>query len=325
MEKAVQALGHATISAENGVEALAALRAQPVDLMLLDIEMPVMDGFGVLTGMRAEPGLMDIPVIVISAVEDMDAIVRAIELGAQDFLPKDFERVLFSARVGSCLRQKRLTDQRARNLAQIEAEKSRIDALLSATLPEAAIEELKKTNTVRPKRYEDVVVLFADVVGFTKFCDRNSPEIAVSQLQELINGFEEIAIGGGMEKIKTIGDAFMGTAGLLKPVADPVQAAARCALEMAEAAPRLTDGWQVRIGVHYGPVIAGVIGQQQHLYDLWGDTVNTAARLTGLADPSTVCISTTVRAGLACETESLGEVAFKGKRALEVYRLNALR
>ena len=288
MEKAAQVLGHSTLAVEDGTQALAALAQHSIDLVLLDIEMPVLDGFGVLSAMRQDPQMVDIPVIVISALEEMDSVVRAIELGAQDFLPKDFEKALFAARVGSCLEQKRLNDQRAEYLSQIEYEKTRVDALLEATLPAAAIEELKETNQVRPKRHEDVVVLFADVVGFTQFCDRHPPELAVSRLQGLINGFEQIATEEGLEKIKTIGDAFMATAGLLKPVGDPLRAAAQCALRMSQIAPELTQGWQVRIGLHVGPVIAGVIGQQQHLYDLWGDTVNTAARGTGVADPSTV-------------------------------------
>ena len=324
MEKAAQVLGHQTIAVADGAEALEALADNRIDLVLLDIEMPVMDGFGVLTAMRADHALTDIPVIVISAVEDMDSIVRAINLGAQDFLPKNFERVLFAARVGSCLHQKRLTDQRADNLNQIEREKTRVDALLSATLPAAAIEELKATNQVRPKRHENVVVLFADVVGFTQFCDLHPPEVAVSRLQGLINGFEEIAQSEGLEKIKTIGDAFMASAGLLKALDDPLNASARCALRMVEAAPDLAEGWRVRVGVHVGPVIAGVIGQQQHLYDLWGDTVNTAARLTGIGAPSTVSISAAVQNGIRGSTVSLGRTRIKGKDQLEVFTLQSM-
>lgn len=325
MEKAATALGHHTYAVEDGAVAMDALLEHNIDLVLLDIEMPVLDGFGVLMAMRENPKLVDIPVIVISAVEDMDSIVRAIELGAQDFLPKNFEKVLFEARVESCLEQKRLTDQRAKNLSRIEEEKSRVDALLSATLPEAAIVELKATQQVKPKRHEGVVVLFADVVNFTQFCDRNPPELAVSRLQSLINGFEEITLAAGLEKIKTIGDAFMGTAGLLKPLDDPMRAASDCALQMVKAAPELTGGWQVRVGLHVGPVIAGVIGQQQHLYDLWGDTVNTAARITGVGEASTVSISAEVRDGIKGTAVSLGAVDVKGKQPLEVFRLHGLQ
>lgn len=324
MEKAAAALGHQTIAVEHGVDALGALAEHKIDLVLLDIEMPVLDGFGVLVAMREDPSLVDIPVIVISAVEDMESIVRAIELGAQDFLPKNFEKILFAARVDSCLRQKRLMDQRAQNLQEIEEEKTRVDALLSATLPEAAIVELKATQQVKPKRYEGVVVLFADVVNFTQFCDRNPPEVAVLRLQSLINGFEAITLDTGLEKIKTIGDAFMGTAGLLKPLQDPLKSAAECALQMVKAAPDLSDGWQVRVGLHVGPVIAGVIGQQQHLYDLWGDTVNTAARLTGVGKAASVSISAEVRNSIDATVVSLGKVEMKGKDPLEVFRLLSL-
>ena len=169
------------------------------------------------------------------------------------------------------------------------------------------------------------MVLFADVVDFTAFCDENPPEAAVSRLQGLINGFEEIALSEGLEKIKTIGDAIMATANLLQPTDQPLVSAARGARRMVEAAPHLAQGWQVRIGMHVGPVVAGVIGQQQHLFALWGGTVNIAARITDLAGPSNVCISAAVRQGLRAQTTPLGNVAVKGKGQLEVFSLGGLR
>nr|WP_255569848.1 adenylate/guanylate cyclase domain-containing protein [Actibacterium sp. 188UL27-1] len=324
LSMAAKALGHVAETAEDGLVALRKLAAGAFDLILLDIEMPDMDGFGVLTELRKSPGLRDIPVIVISAADDMDNIVRAIELGAQDFLPKSFDQVLFRARVGACLETKRLTDQRADYLSQIEAEKQKVDALLAATLPAAAIDELKRTNRVQPRRFDNVVVLMADVVNFTGFCDVNPPEEAVSRLERLVRGFEDIARSHGLEKIKTIGDAFMATAGLLKPSDAPVPAAARSALDMVAQAPDLGSGWEIRVGVHVGPVVAGVIGKQQHLYDLWGDTVNTTSRLTGLAAPSSVCVSRPIWDGIAGAGRSLGEVTLRGKGALEAFHLEGV-
>ncbi len=321
MSMAAKKLGHETSLAEDGLVALEVLRQGTFDLVLLDIEMPNLDGYGVLTAMKNDPLLRDIPVIVISAVDEMDNIVRAIELGAQDFLPKNFERVLFTARVGACLENKRLLDQRADHMVQIETERKRADDLLHATLPAAAIKELKSTNQVQPRRYENVVVLMADVVGFTRFCDTNPPEDAVSRLESLVSGFEEITRSHGLEKIKTIGDAYMATAGLLERNADPVISAVRSALEMVDAAPKLASGWQVRVGLHCGPVVAGVIGKQQHLFDLWGDTVNTAARLTGLADQSSVCASQVIWQNAAFDGQSMGTFEVKGKGALEVFKI----
>jgi len=326
MSMAVKQLGHMTEAAQDGREAMDLLADGMFDLVLLDIEMPVMDGYGVLEAMKNDPGLRDIPVVVISAVEDMAAIVKGIELGAQDFLPKDFDRVLFAARVGACLDQKQLRDQEASYLAQIETERRRADDLLHATLPARAVSELKATNEVKPRRYEDVVVMIADVVGFTDYCDKNPPELAVRHLQNLVSRFEEITFSHGLEKIKTIGDAYMATADLLQPHADAPLATARCALDMTRVAASMTDGWQVRIGFHIGPVVAGVIGRHQHLFDIWGDTVNTAARISSMAAPDTVYASADVWAHLQgrCKGTSKGALPAKGKGALDVFQIEGL-
>ncbi len=324
MAMAVKALGHETQVVEDGLVALEAMSQKDFDLVLLDIEMPNLDGYGVLSHMRKDPRLRDIPVIVISAVDDMENVVRAIELGAQDFLPKNFERVLFTARVGACLETKRLTDERIKYLSQIEQERKRADDLLHATLPPAAVEELKRTNKFQPRRFENVVVLMADVVNFTQYCDSNPPENAVDRLEGLINGFEEISMKHGLEKIKTIGDAYLATAGLLKDCDEPWLSASATALEMAAAAPDLASGWQVRIGLHSGAVVAGVIGKQQHLFDIWGDTVNTVARLTAIPEPGGVCVTSQVWNNIPGSGASLGEFEIKGKGMLEFFRLDSL-
>ena len=321
MSLAVKSLGHTAVTAENGSIGLQKLSQQQFDLVLLDIEMPVMDGFGVLARMRENKELFEIPVIVISASSEMENIVKAIELGAQDFLPKNFEKILFRARVHACIERKKLSDQRKEHLAQINKEKNRADDLLRSTLPAAAIEELKRTNAVIPRRHENVVVLMADVVSFTQFCDNNPPEEAVSRLHNLVDGFEKIASDHELEKIKTIGDAFMATASLLHIVTDPVEAAVNCALKMTTMAPQLAQGWEVRVGIHYGPVVAGVIGHQQHLYDLWGDTVNIAARITAIAQPSAVCFSESVANNLADMGQKVETVQVKGKGSINVYHL----
>ena len=321
MSLSVENLGHTAVVAENGSEALEKLSQYPFDLVLLDIEMPILDGFGVLTSMVEHPEYQDIPVIVISASSHMDNIVRAIELGAQDFLPKNFEKILFRARVDACIEKKKLADLRNEHMVQISQEKNRVDNLLRSTLPEAAIRELKETNAVVPRRHENVVVLMADVVSFTQFCDTNPPEEAVSRLHNLVNGFEDIVRARGLEKIKTIGDAFMATAGLLHLIDNPVDAAVDCALRMTQSTPQLTNGWELRVGLHIGPVVAGVIGHQKHLYDLWGDTVNTAARLTAFAQPNAVCLSHQMSEKLGDVGQTMEYVDVKGKGGMQIYHL----
>ena len=306
--------------AENGQVALDHLAEQPFDLVLLDIMMPVLNGYETLERIKSDMRLREIPVIMISAVDEMDSIVRCIEAGAEDHLPKPFNAALLRARVRASLEKKRLRDQEAGYLKQIEIEKKRADDLLHATLPAAAVHELKATNAVRPRRFEGVAVLFCDVVGFTKYCDEHAPEEVVSHLQELVIAFEAISAKHGLEKIKTIGDAFMATAGLLLPVEEPVLAAVRCGLDMAAAARRLDPGWSVRVGIHFGPVVAGVVGHKQFMFDLWGDTVNTAARIVPKAEPGAVVISDAAWRQVKdrCRGRSVGFVELKGKGPVEL-------
>ncbi|MFQ5954114.1 MAG: adenylate/guanylate cyclase domain-containing protein [Kiloniellales bacterium] len=305
---------------ENGRQALDMLARRPFDLVLLDIMMPEMDGYQVLEHIKSSQDLREIRVIMISAVDELDSVVRCIELGADDYLPKPFNAVLLKARVGACLEKKRFRDQEAAYLSQIDRERQRADDLLHAILPAAAVQELKATNAVLPRRFEDVAVLFCDVVDFTSYCDEHPPEEVVGQLQAWVDAYEGIVQRHGLEKIKTIGDAFMATAGLLQPVEEPALASVRCGLDMAAAARRLESGWTVRVGVHLGPVVAGVIGHRQYMFDLWGDTVNTAARIVGKASPGAVVVSGAAWRHLKdrCRGRSFGFVELKGKGRQEL-------
>jgi class 3 adenylate cyclase len=312
--------------AENGQQALDRLAEARFDLVLLDIMMPVMNGYEVLERIKSDMTLRDIPVIMISAADELDSAVRCIEQGAEDYLPKPFNPALLKARIGASLEKKRLRDQEASYLKQIQSEKKRADDLLHATLPTAAVHELKTTNQVRPRRFEEVTVLFCDIVGFTSYCDTHAPEEVVAHLQALVSAFEDIIEGHGLEKIKTIGDAVMATAGLLQYVEEPAMASVRCGLDMVSAAPELEPGWDVRVGIHMGPVVAGVIGRTQYMFDLWGDTVNIAARIVDQAEPRTVLASDTAWRHLQgrCKGSSKGLVDLKGKGRLDLIQCQEL-
>ena len=175
------------------------LSAEPFDLVLLDIMMPDVNGYEVLESIKADPATRDIPVLMISALSEFESVVRCIELGAEDYLPKPFNPVLLRARIGACLAKKRFHDQELSYIAEIDLQRRRAEALLRVVLPEQAVAELESTHAVIPRRYEDVVVLFADVVGFTELCDLIEPEKVVANLHVLASKFEDIAAqhGGG--------------------------------------------------------------------------------------------------------------------------------
>jgi class 3 adenylate cyclase len=285
--------------------------------------MPDINGYQVLEGMKADEGLRHIPVIMISALDEIDSVVRCIEIGAEDYLPKPFNPVVLRARLSASLEKKRLRDREVVHLRQIEEGKKKSDELLHVILPHDIVEELKANNFVMPRRHDDVAVLFCDIVGFTPYSATRQPEEIVAALQQLFEAYEELAARHGMYKIKTIGDSFMSTAGLILPAANPVASAVRCGLEMVEVARRLPAGWDVRVGIHAGPVVAGVVGRKQYLYDLWGDTVNTAARVESHGAKAGVSVSATAWARIAdvARGESLGRIPVKGKGEMEIFRV----
>ena len=318
--------GYTPFTAQNGREALERLRAEPFDLVLLDILMPEMNGYQVLEEMKGDPALRHLPVIMISALDEVESVVRCIEIGAEDYLPKPFNPVLLRARIGASLEKKRLRDREVLHLRQIEAEKKRSDELLHVILPHDIVEELKRSGAVAPRRHHDVAVLFCDIVGFTPYSANRQPEEIVAALQLLFEAYEELSARHEMYKIKTIGDSFMSTAGLIAPVPNPVLSAVRCGLEMVRAAKDLPAGWDVRVGIHAGPVVAGVVGRKQYLYDLWGDTVNTAARVESHGSKAGVNLSASAweRVRDHAQGRSLGLVPVKGKGEMEIWRVDAL-
>ncbi|HLH24781.1 MAG TPA: adenylate/guanylate cyclase domain-containing protein [Chloroflexota bacterium] len=323
LARRLERLGYTVATAENGRQALAMLRAAPYDLVLLDILMPELDGYQVLRQLKADEQLRHIPVVVLSAIDELESVVRCVELGADDYLPKPFNPALLRARIGASLEKKRLRDQEVWYRQQIEAERQRADELLHVILPDEIVRELKTTDAVQPRRYEHVAVLFCDIVGFTPYCDQRQPQEVLTSLQQLVEVYEDLAARYEMQKIKTIGDAFMAVAGLLTPVENPVLNCVRCGLDMIAAAPRLTAEWTVRVGVHVGPVVAGVLGRRQYLFDLWGDTVNTAARMESSGVAGTVTLSRAAWDAVATHYpgERVGAIPVKGKGDLEVFRI----
>ena len=303
--------------ATNGEKALAiATGSERPDLILLDVMMPGMDGYEVCRRLKADPGTHDIPVIFLTAkTEELDE-EKGFEVGAVDYIHKPFSGPIVLARVKT---------QLALQAALTEAQEARkqADQLLHALLPKKAADEIRSIGTVIPRRYENVAVLFCDVTNFTAYCDKHEPEDVVSRLDALFVIFERIAAKHGLEKIKTIGDGFMAAAGLLNKVDDPVGRAVRCGLEMTSTLLDAHLGWEVRVGIHAGPVVAGVVGQERYQFDIWGDTVNVAARMVGMSAPGSVAATKEIFEQIAStfHGDSLGELDIKGKGSIPVFGL----
>jgi adenylate cyclase len=322
LERTLSSLGHAVTVHTSGQAALESLAASPCDLVLLDLVMPDLDGFAVLQKIKDDPTLRSLPVVMISGLDDLDSVVRCIELGADDYLLKPAPKALLRARVDASLEKKLAQDRERRYQSRLADEARRSERLLRAIFPAQVIEELKATRTVSPRAHPDVAVLFCDVVGFTTFCDRHPLDEVVLGLQNMVQVLEDVSEQHGIEKIKTVGDAFLATAGLLSPQEGAVMRAVEAARAMIDAVASTPPYWNVRIGLHVGPVMAGVVGHRQYLFDVWGDTVNTAARIQGLGRPGEVTMSPAAFSAVSSQIEavSLGVHEVRGKGPLELFR-----
>jgi adenylate cyclase len=298
-----------TTEADNGRKALELVRSQEFDLVLLDMEMPEMDGLQLLHAIKTDPLARALPVIVISGAEQFDNTVKCIELGAEDYLPKPFNPVLLRARVMSSLEKKRLRDldrarlaelQYEKELLQLEQEKS--EHLLLNILPRPIAERLKGGERTIADSHAQVTVLFADLVGFTQLSRQTGARELVTLLNEVFSRFDRLAERHGLEKIKTIGDSYMLVGGLPVPRADHAEAVAEMALDMVEEVGRFNRRNQtqidLRIGINSGPVVAGVIGRKKFTYDLWGDTVNLASRMESAGAPNAIHVAPSTHAAL---------------------------
>ena len=307
--------GHRVALAENGRVALEMLRADAYDLMLLDIEMPELDGFGVLTLLAADPALRGLPVVVTSSLEGVANAVRCIELGADDYLHKPVNPVLLKARVDSSLEKKRLRDQ--------------MQALVRRFATSEVADDLLEQGFALGGRRVRATVMFSDIRGFTSMVESQSPEETI----ELLNTyymlmFEAITAQGGVVN-QMVGDGLMAIFGAPRALADAPGAAARAALEMidmvallnAEREPMGKPPLAIGIGIASGEVIAGYTGTEQRAtYTCVGDTVNLAARLEAhtKAVGRAVLLDGETAAALAggfAALEALAPVQFKGKSA----------
>lgn len=324
MQRRLERAGYMALVANSGQNALEQLRSTKVDLILLDVVMPAMSGPQLLAQLKLDSVLRDIPVVMLSAMDDEVSLVRCIELGAEDYMIKPCDPVLLKARMSSSLEKKRLQDRAKESARQIAQDRAEIERLLHVILPPSIAAELRSAGRVKPRRYDDVAVLFTDVVNFTQWCETRAPEEVLPHLQQLVEIQEDIVGRFGLEKIKTIGDAFMAVGGLLQPLEDPVLVAVRAGLEMVRVAPTLPAGWQLRVGVHVGPVQAGVVGRSTYFFDIWGDTVNTAARVQAFGQPGAVVVSALAwdRISHHCEGMSLGMVTPKGLPPMELIRVD---
>ena len=324
-------MGFKVAVAEDGMAALEKIREQEFDLVLLDVMMPKLDGFATLDRIKSNPKWAHIPVIMLSALDDPDTTARCITAGAEDYVPKPFKSVVLRARIESSLLKKKLHDQELDFLSRIQQEQAKSEALLLGILPAPVAARLKAGERDIVDLVPAATVLFADIVGFTNIASTITPNETVILLNELFSAFDRLVEEHGLEKIKTIGDAYMAVAGVPEPVADHALRGARMALAMQEAVEEFNEenalDWSIRVGVHCGPLMAGIIGSRKFAYDLWGDTVNLASRLESQGEAGKIHVSETMAASLkhAFTLTDIGIIPIRNRGDESVFRLEGER
>jgi adenylate cyclase len=322
LQRSLEQQGHSVALAENGRVALEVLKRDGnFDLLLLDIEMPEMNGFQVLEHLAADLQLRDLPVIVTSSVEGLDKVVRCIELGAEDYLPKPVNPVLLKARIGASLEKKRLRDQQKELVRRF------------ATREVAA--DLDAQGFALGGRRVHATTLFCDIRGFTSIAEKLQPEQTIELLNTYYTLMFDAITGHGGVVNQMVGDGLMAIFGAPLAVADPALGAVRAGLEMLELIELLNHErvgmppLRIGVGIASGEVIAGYTGTQQRAtYTCVGDAVNVAARLEShtkeAGHPLLIDGATCGALGASCHTETLGVIAVRGREGMvEVFAVLA--
>ena len=311
--------GHTVAFAEHGGEALELLREQPFDLMLLDVLMPELDGYEVLAKLKDDPHLRDIPVIVTSALDEIDSVVRCLEMGAEDYLTKPVNAVLLNARIGASLEKKRLRDQQRE--------------LIGKFATREVAEDLLTSGFSLGGKHVDASAMFCDIRSFTTIAEAREPAETIELLNDYYLLMMDAINGEGGVVNQMVGDGLMAIFGAPVPRDDHRQAAVLAARQMVdlirlfneEQAARDKVQIQIGVGIASGRVVAGYTGTQNRAtYTCVGDTVNVAARLEShtkeLDRP--ILIDENTRQGIAegIAVEAQGELLMKGKsRPTKVY------
>jgi class 3 adenylate cyclase len=312
--------GYNVIEVENGIRALQKVEEEVPDVILLDLMMPKMDGFEVCRRLKKYWKAAHVPIIVLTALSDRKERLMGIEAGANDFLTKPVDVQDVVLRVNNAVYTKRLHD-----LLQVEREKS--ERLLRNMLPRQIAERMKGGELNIADHHADATLLVADLVGFTALTASIDPVQIVSLLNEIFSAFDVLAEKRNLEKIKIIGDAYMVAGGIHSHHDDHAEAVAGLALELQKQVEQFNHqyniSFRIRIGVHTGPLVAGVIGRKSFAYDVWGETVNTVCRLeaTGEAGKIQISESTYKRLKEKYKFKPAHKVALKDHGTISAYWL----
>jgi CheY-like chemotaxis protein/class 3 adenylate cyclase len=310
----LERMGYTVMEATNGRHTLEILSTLTVDLILLDMIMPEMGGYETLEKLMADPMLKHIPVVMLSAMDEIDNVARCIENGADDYLTKPVNTVLLQARIRSSLDKKRLRDAERHFLEILQVERQKSDTLLNNMLPPAIAKRLKEGENKIAEKFPNATVLVADFHNFNLAANQFSPDETVEVLEEIFSQFDWLTELHGLEKIKSFVDSYVAVGGMHQGASSHMTAAAEMALEMQKVVMRFHTmrnfNFALRVGICHGTIMGGVFGRKRFFYDVWGDTVKVADLLQGSCEPGGIRV--------AANTQNLLQDRFLFKDAPEL-------
>jgi class 3 adenylate cyclase len=336
-------LGHTVIEAGNGLEAIETLGQHSVDVVLTDIEMPEMDGYGLLEHRAGDDRLKAIPFIVISGVDEMASIIQCIGLGAEDYLPKPFDPVLLHARLGACLDKKRMTDELqqlnehlAERVDEKVAEVERLNSLRRFVSPQLAEALAVGGEEILASHRREITAFFCDLRGFTAFSETAEPEEVMDVLREFHHAVGPMIFEHDGTIAQFTGDGMLVFFNDPVKLDDPAWNAVRLAVAMRDRTAELSAEWKRRghdlelgIGIAVGYATCGEIGFDGRTeYTAIGTVVNLSARVCAIAAGGQILVSNKVVAAVEDRVDAMpmGDVEFKGlSRPVPIHEITALR
>jgi adenylate cyclase len=272
--------GYSVFTAASGKEALEKLRLHDFDLILLDVVMPEMDGIQVLDHIQRDPGLSGIPVVMISAMDEIDSVARCIEKGAVDFFAKPFDPVLLRARVSATLQIHQLRRDLRRAEHELAQNRTSIDELIRSVVPRPLADGIERGERAVSAHYSDVTAVVARLEGLDAMASRCGPAETIARISKTLAMFEECIRAKGLEIVRATERSYTAIVGAPEWREDHAEIAADCALDLLQAFQKSSregaEHAEIRIGVNTGALIAGVAGGDRLVFGMWGDAVSTA-------------------------------------------------
>lgn len=298
------------------------------DLIIIDWEMPAMTGIEFIKRIQSNPNLHDIPAIVCTGrMTDSNSLKTAFDAGAVDFIKKPIDKVELISRVNSMIRlsESYLTIKKQRE--ELIIEKGKTDRLLANILPKKVANKLKEGGKAEPEVFENITIFFSDMVGFTEKSAKLEPKKIIEELNDIFTGFDEIMENHHCERIKTVGDAYIAVCGMFEKNPDHAKnilKASKDVIAFLKHRNKLEGiQWELRIGVHTGKVVGGIVGTRKYIYDIFGDSINISSRLESSSEPMRILVSESThnltKDDFSFETPYLVDI--KGRGNLKAYLL----